>query len=141
MGDAVRARTHVVTLATIALATATFSARHLSLHREPLAIATSLNDDPSVCADGFHADLVQRRCMDYECLGADHWAWYDVTCRPPQSCVDREDDDHCFRALYRAQLEALEANRSYDELEAISPTGASFATPTVVRRPLGGTTY
>jgi len=52
--------------------------------------------------------------------------------RPP-SCVGRKNDDHCFRDLYRAQLEALEANTWYDEVQAVSPTGASFARRTVVR--------
>ena len=53
--------------------------------------------------------------------------------RPP-SCVDRKNDDHCFREMCRAQLEALEANTWYDEVQAVSPTGASFVPRTTVRK-------
>ena len=54
----------------------------------------------------------------------------------PPTCVGRKQDDHCFRDMYRAQLEALEANTWYDEVQSISPTGASFTKPTLVRSSL-----
>jgi hypothetical protein len=59
----------------------------------------------------------------------------------PPTCVGRKQDDHCFRDLYRAQLEAYEANSSYDDMRDISPTGASFALRTVVRRSASDTSY
>lgn len=47
-------------------------------------------------------------------------------------CFGRADQDACYRELYRARVEANEANQSYDEIRAVSPTGVAFVAPTRV---------
>jgi hypothetical protein len=67
--------------------------------------------------------------LDEERAGAEAliWRWSEERgCGAYESTACRSD-------RLRAQLEALEANRSYDEVLATSPTGVAFVAPTRVR--------
>jgi hypothetical protein len=71
-------------------------------------------------------------CMSHGC----EFACFDASVadgEPSRMCVDQPDDDHCYRELFRAQVEAYDSNRLYDELVAVSPTGVAFVEPTRVR--------
>ena len=95
-------------------------------------------------AANFEVDETEPREEAIMCVPEDPGCGYDdypFEVRHERDCFDRQDDDHCYRELYRGMLEALDANRWYHEIAAISPTGVSFAKPTVVRPSRGETTY
>jgi hypothetical protein len=148
MSDAIRARLGGVLVATIVLAGATLAARHQD-GLEPLA--RSLEADPpewnihtTSCGGTLHREdaIETNACFDdiwrneRVCMEAG-----DLIGAWSGDCVNQADDDHCFREEFRAQLEAWEAGKSYEEIRNVSPTGVAFVRATSVRRPLVGTVY
>src|SRR5687767_15019504 len=104
--DAVRMRSATATLSTIVLAAATVYASK-SEH-----LAKSFDAQPhewvdrTQCGSYWPDDSYEARVEAME-LSA---GW------DSRDCVSRDDDDACFRELYRAQLEALDGNRLYADV-------------------------
>jgi hypothetical protein len=84
----------------------------------------------------------QPSSVDEDCCRSDICCFcYEGWPELPNACFNQHDDDHCYREQYRAQLEAWEARKSYDEIRTVSPTGVAFVRATPVRRPPGGIVY